>query len=150
MLVFDIVTVVVSHTETVPFQILRCLQRFRESVCCVRLRRFLDHRQLSALLCRLRPQESCFNVLKRSAPLSLDDAAGGWASVQLSLLSDNNSCSTSAELCITVGRGESETGVVISRLITPTSSVRSQRNNQQSILSQCKDKTPTASWDKMA
>ena len=33
----NIITVVVSHTETVsPFQILRCLQRFRESVCCVR------------------------------------------------------------------------------------------------------------------
>ena len=40
---------------------------------------------------------------------------GCWASVQLSLLSDSNSCSTSAELCITVGRGESETGVVISQ-----------------------------------
>ena len=32
-------------TETVsPFQTLDCLQRFRESVYCVRLRRFLDHR----------------------------------------------------------------------------------------------------------
>ena len=37
---------------------------------------------------------------------------GCWASVQLSLLSDSNSCSTSAELCI---RGEDETGVVISQ-----------------------------------
>ena len=40
---------------------------------------------------------------------------GCWAPVQLSLLSDSNSCSTSAELCITVGRGEDETGVVISQ-----------------------------------
>ena len=70
--------------------------------------------------------------------------------VSLTLLSDNNSCSTSAELCITVGRGESKTGVGISHLITPTNSVRSQRNKRQSILSQCKENTPWASWDKMA
>ena len=44
----SIVTVVESHTETVPpILILRCLQRFRESICCVRLSRFLFHNQLS-------------------------------------------------------------------------------------------------------
>ena len=36
------------------------------------------------------------------------------ASVQLSLLSDSNSCSTSAEFCTTVETGEDETVVVIS------------------------------------
>ena len=72
----DIVTVVVSRTESVlPFQILRCLQCFRESTGCVRLHRFFDHRQLSFLMYREKPQESCFNVLEITAPLSLDDAA---------------------------------------------------------------------------
>ena len=48
---------VVSHTETIPpFQILRCLRCFRESVSSVRLRWFLDHRQLSFLVFRLKPQ----------------------------------------------------------------------------------------------
>ena len=57
----NIVTFVVSHIETVPpFQTLRCLQRFRESICCVRLGRFLDHSQLSHLVFRLKSQESCF------------------------------------------------------------------------------------------
>ena len=55
-----IITVVVSHTETAsPLQILRCLQRFRESVCCVRLRRFLDHRPLSFLVLRSRVSFQC-------------------------------------------------------------------------------------------
>ena len=40
---------------------------------------------------------------------------GCWASVQLSLLSDSYSCSTSAELCNTVGRGKDKTSVVISQ-----------------------------------
>ena len=40
---------------------------------------------------------------------------GCWASVHLSLLSDRNSCSNSAELCTTVGRSEDETDVVISK-----------------------------------
>ena len=39
---------------------------------------------------------------------------GCWASVQLSLMSDSNSCSTSVELCTTVETGEDETVVVIS------------------------------------
>ena len=69
------VTVVVSHAETVlPFQLLRRLQGFGESVSWVRLGRFLDHDQLS-LLFRLKPQKSCLNVLERTALLSLDDAA---------------------------------------------------------------------------
>ena len=73
----NIVTVVVSHTETVPpFQILRCLQCFRESICCVRPSRFHEHSQLSLLTFRLKHQESRFNVLERTAPLPLDD--GGW------------------------------------------------------------------------
>ena len=59
----------------VPFSVLRCLQRFHESICCVRLSRFLDHNQLSFLMFRLRPQESCLNELERTAPLSLADAA---------------------------------------------------------------------------
>ena len=71
----DIITIVVSHTETVPpFKVLRFSERFRESVCCVRLRWFFEHSQLSLLMFRLNLQQSRFNELERTAPLSLDDA----------------------------------------------------------------------------
>ena len=42
-----------------------------QSVSCVRLRRFLDHNKLSLLEFRRKPQESCFNVLERTAALSV-------------------------------------------------------------------------------
>ena len=51
-----------------------------------------------------------------------------WASVQLSLLSDSNSCCISTELCITVG--ESENGFVISQ---PDHSLNTPFSTQQSI-----------------
>ena len=61
---------------------------------------------------------------------------GCWASVQLSLQNDSNSCSTSAELCITVGRGD-ETDVVISQSDhfpqTPFNTIPRQRITINSI-----------------
>ena len=63
----NIVTIVVSHTEPIPsFQILRCLQRFRECVWFDRLRRFLNHRSLSFLVFRLKPPASCCRVGSQS------------------------------------------------------------------------------------
>ena len=70
------VTVVVSHSDAVPpFHILRSLRGFDESVSRVRLGRFLHQDKLSLFVVRLKPQESCLNVLERTAPLPLDDAA---------------------------------------------------------------------------
>ena len=70
------VTVVILHAEKVsPLEILRRLQSFGESVCCVGLGLFLHHDQLLSRVFRLGPQESCLNMLERTASLSLDDSA---------------------------------------------------------------------------
>ena len=54
--------VVVSHTETVPpFQILRCLQRFRESICCSSIQ--LQSMPLAPITChdrRTRPHSELY------------------------------------------------------------------------------------------
>ena len=54
--------VVVSHTQTVPpFQILRCLQRFRESTCCASIQ--LQSMPLAPITChdcRTRPHSELY------------------------------------------------------------------------------------------